>query len=75
MSQPGTIVQYSPNDQFGLIHVGGADHAAFLSFAYGSCCGPLQTQLNQGDIPPAASIPVTFDTSFVNGSLVAIGVC
>jgi hypothetical protein len=74
MSESGTIVQYSGNDQFGLIHAGGADHAAFLSFALGSCSGGVQSQLNQGDIPPNASIPVTFDTAFVNGSLVAVNV-
>lgn len=74
MAQPGTIVQYSGNDKFGMIHAGGTDHAAFLAVDYVECSEPVKAQLDQGDIPPGGSIAVAFDTAWVNGSLVAVDV-
>ncbi len=74
MAQPGTIVQYSCSDTFGLIHAGGTDHAAFLGFNFVECSDPVKSRLNQGNIPPNDSIAVAFDTAVVNGHVVAVSV-
>lgn len=75
MTGSGFIVQYSTNYQMGIISAGGTDHASFLRFSLDACSGPIQSQLQQGSIPPNQSIPVTFDVGMdPDGNMIAVNV-
>jgi hypothetical protein len=74
MTEQGVVGQASNNDGFGMIHIGGTGVGSWISFSIDAqgCTSPVLQRIQQGDIPPNAGFPVTFDVSSDNGSLIAI---
>ncbi len=74
MRGTGYILQYSPSDQRGMIHLGGGDHSALLAFALSDCDETVRDELKSGEIPSGPAVKVQLDVAIRKGGLWATNV-
>jgi hypothetical protein len=75
MRATGHIVQYSPEDKRGMIHLGGKGDTALLSFVLEDCDKAVCDKLLNTAIPEGHPLSVAFDITLKNRGLWATGIC